>query len=55
MRIGLLALALGAFLVASQAYAGPVPGGPDNDGDTVEDAGITTALCTPGSCRCTPE
>ena len=38
MRICLIALALGAFLVASPAYAGPVPGGPDNDGDTVEDA-----------------
>jgi len=38
MRIKLLALTFGIFLAAGTAYAGPVPGGPDTDGDTVEDA-----------------
>lgn len=38
MRIKLLALTFGIFLAAGTAYAGPVPGGLDTDGDTVEDA-----------------
>jgi len=38
MKIRLLAMAFGFFLVAGTAYAGPVPGGADTDGDTVEDA-----------------
>jgi len=38
MRMKLLAAMFGTFLVAGTAYAGPVPGGPDSDGDTVEDA-----------------
>ena len=38
MKVRLLAMAFGFFLVAGTAYAGPVPGGPDTDGDTVENA-----------------
>jgi len=38
MKIRLLTLAFGFFLVAGTAYAGPAPGGPDADGDTVENA-----------------
>jgi hypothetical protein len=38
MKIKLLALTFGIFLAAGTAYAGPVPGGADLDGDTVEDA-----------------
>ena len=38
MKARLLALAFGFFLVAGTAYAGPVPGGIDSDGDTVENA-----------------
>jgi hypothetical protein len=38
MKVRLLALAFGFFLVAGTAYAGPVPGGADTDGDTVENA-----------------
>lgn len=38
MKIRLLALAFGFFLVAGTAYAGPTPGGADTDGDTVENA-----------------
>jgi hypothetical protein len=38
MKIKMLALAFGFFLVSGTAYAGPVPGGADTDGDTVEDA-----------------
>lgn len=38
MKIRLLAMAFGFFLVAGTAYAGPVPGGADTDGDTVENA-----------------
>ena len=33
-----LASALGALLLAATAAAGPTPGGPDTDGDGVEDA-----------------
>ena len=38
MRIKLLALMFGMILAAGTAYAGPLPGGADTDGDTVEDA-----------------
>lgn len=38
MKVKLLALASGFFLAAGTAYAGPTPGGPDTDGDTVENA-----------------
>lgn len=38
MKIRLLAVAFGFFLVTGTAYAGPSPGGADSDGDTVEDA-----------------
>jgi len=38
MKARLLALAFGFFLVVGTAYAGPLPGGPDTDGDTVENA-----------------
>jgi len=38
MREGLFALCLGLLVAAGSAYAGPVPGGADGDGDTVEDA-----------------
>lgn len=38
MKIRLLAMAFGLFLVAGTAYAGPTPGGADTDGDTVENA-----------------
>jgi len=38
MKVRLLAMAFGLFLVAGTAYAGPTPGGPDTDGDTVENA-----------------
>lgn len=38
MKVKLLALAFGFFLVAGAAYAGPLPGGPNADGDSVEDA-----------------
>lgn len=38
MRIKLLALAFGIILAAGTASAGPLPGGVDTDGDTVEDA-----------------
>ena len=41
MRAGLIGLTFGFFLVAGlplAATAGPTPGGPDSDGDTVEDA-----------------
>jgi len=37
MKIRLLALAFGFFLVGGTAYAGPTPGGADTDSDTVED------------------
>lgn len=38
MRLKLMAATFGMFLVAGTAYAGPLPGGADTDGDTVEDA-----------------
>jgi hypothetical protein len=41
MKVSLIALTFGFFLVAGlplSATAGPAPGGPDSDGDTVEDA-----------------
>jgi hypothetical protein len=38
MKLKLLVLMFGIFLAAGTAYAGPVPGGADTDGDTVEDA-----------------
>jgi len=38
MKVRLLALAFGFSLVAGVAYAGPLPGGTDTDGDGVEDA-----------------
>lgn len=38
MRLKLLAMTFGIFLAAGTAYAGPVPGGLDSDGDTVENA-----------------
>jgi hypothetical protein len=38
MKVRLLAMAFGFFLVTGTAYAGPVPGGLDSDGDTVENA-----------------
>lgn len=38
MRTKLLAVTFGIFLAAGTAYAGPLPGGPDTDGDLVEDA-----------------
>jgi len=38
MKVRLLAMAFGFFLVAGTAYAGPVPGGADTDGDGVENA-----------------
>jgi hypothetical protein len=38
MKVRLLAVAFGFFLVTGTAYAGPNPGGADSDGDTVENA-----------------
>ena len=38
MRIGTLVILLGLHLAAGAAWAGPLPGGADTDGDTVEDA-----------------
>lgn len=38
MKVRLLAVAFGFFLVTGTAYAGPNPGGADGDGDTVENA-----------------
>jgi len=38
MKVRLLAMAFGFFLCAGTAYAGPTPGGADDDGDTVENA-----------------
>lgn len=38
MMVRLLALAFGLVLVAGAAYAGPTPGGGDEDSDGVEDA-----------------
>jgi len=38
MRTKLLAAMFGIFLAAGTATAGPVPGGPDTDGDGVENA-----------------
>ena len=38
MKVKLLAMAFGFFLVTGTAYAGPLPGGPDNDADGVENA-----------------
>jgi hypothetical protein len=38
MKVRLLALVFGLFLVAGTAYAGPLPGGPDSDGDGIENA-----------------
>jgi hypothetical protein len=41
MKVSLIALTFGFFLVVGlplAATAGPTPGGPDTDGDTVEDA-----------------
>jgi hypothetical protein len=38
MKVRLLAVAFGFSLVAGTAYAGPLPGGADTDGDTVENA-----------------
>ena len=41
MKVSLIALTFGFFLVVGlplAATAGPTPGGPDSDGDTVEDA-----------------
>ena len=38
MKVRLLAMAFGFFLATGTAYAGPAPGGPDTDGDTVENA-----------------
>jgi hypothetical protein len=52
MKAGLIALTFGFFLVAGlplAATAGPAPGGPDSDGDTVEDAfDNCTAASNPG-------
>src|SRR5262245_43176699 len=38
MKVRLLAVTFGFFLAAGGAYAGPTPGGPDSDGDGVENA-----------------
>lgn len=38
MKVRLLTLAFGFFLIAGTASAGPAPGGADTDGDTVENA-----------------
>jgi hypothetical protein len=38
MKVRLLAMAFGFFLVAGTAYAGPTPGGADTDSDGVENA-----------------
>src|SRR5215471_3476686 len=38
MKVRLLAVTFGFFLAAGGAYAGPTPGGPDTDGDGVENA-----------------
>ena len=38
MKVRLLALTFGFILAAGGAYAGPTPGGPDTDGDGVENA-----------------
>jgi hypothetical protein len=38
MKVRLLALVFGLFLVAGTAYAGPLPGGADSDGDGIENA-----------------
>lgn len=38
MQVKLMAATFGILLLAGTAYAGPVPGGPDTDGDTVENA-----------------
>jgi hypothetical protein len=38
MRLKLLAVMFGIALAAGTAYAGPLPGGADTDGDTVENA-----------------
>jgi hypothetical protein len=38
MRLKLLAVMFGTALAAGTAYAGPLPGGADTDGDTVENA-----------------
>jgi hypothetical protein len=52
MKVSLLALTFGFFLVVGlplAATAGPTPGGPDSDGDTVEDAfDNCTATVNPG-------
>jgi hypothetical protein len=52
MRAGLITLTFGFFLVVGlplAATAGPTPGGPDSDGDTVEDAfDNCTAVGNPG-------
>ena len=38
MKVRLLAMTFGFILAAGGAWAGPTPGGLDNDGDTVENA-----------------
>lgn len=38
MKVRLLAVTCGLFLAAGGAYAGPTPGGPDSDGDGVQNA-----------------
>jgi len=38
MKVRLLALTFGFILAAGGAYAGPTPGGPDSDNDTIENA-----------------
>ena len=52
MKVSLIALTFGLFLVVGlplAATAGPTPGGPDSDGDTVEDAfDNCTAVGNPG-------
>jgi hypothetical protein len=52
MKVSLIALTFGFFLVAGlplAATAGPTPGGPDGDGDTVEDAfDNCSAVSNPG-------
>jgi hypothetical protein len=52
MKVSLIALTFGFFLVAGlplAATAGPTPGGPDSDGDGVEDAfDNCTGIANPG-------
>jgi hypothetical protein len=38
MQLKLMTATFGILLLSGTAYAGPLPGGPDTDGDTVENA-----------------